>query len=121
MEEEAAQCDKFSELGRAAATHPSSNANSHRVLPPSLLLPLPPNALTSIMRLCSNLFVSGKEKRKVDAAKKNGKGQGEVEMEDEVEFEVEVTRELVTKLAISLYPTHPLSQLKTLSFHSVTL
>lgn len=121
MEEEAAQCDKFSELGRAAATHPSSNANSHRVLPPSLLLPLSPNALTSILRLCSNLFVSGKEKRKVDAAKKNGKGQGEMEMEDEVEFEVEVTRELVTKLAISLYPTLSLSQLKTLSLQSVTL
>lgn len=42
-------------------------------------------------------------------------------MEDEVEFEVEVTRELVTKLAISLYPTHPFSQLKTLSLQSVTL
>lgn len=30
-------------------------------------------------------------------------------MEDEVEFEVEVTRELVTKLAISLYPTPSLA------------
>lgn len=70
-----------------------------------LLLLHSPHALTSILRLCSNLFVNGKEKRKVDAAKKNGKGQGKVEMEDEVEFEVEVTRELVTKLAISLYPT----------------
>lgn len=102
MEEEAAQCDRFSELGRAAATHPSSNANSLKVATSPSPSTLSPAALTSILRLCSNLFVNGKEKRKVDAAKKNRKRKGEVEMEDEVEFEVEVTRELVTKLAISL-------------------
>lgn len=122
MEEEAAQCDKFSELGRAAATHPSSNANSHRVLPPSLSSFHSLPKLSLAFCASAQIYLSvAKKSAKLMRQRRMERDRGEVEMEDEVEFEVEVTRELVTKLAISLYPAHPLSQLKTLSLHSVTL